>query len=138
MLIAREQFQALYGADHPPRLRVIGDITCDINGSLACTVKATEPDSPIYVYDPFSGEARDGVRGRGPVVLAVDFLPCELPVDASNYFSESLCGFIPALAAADMAADLAKSGLPPELQRATIVYRGKLTETYEYLARFVV
>ena len=137
VLISRQQFQTLYGGDKPPRLRVIGDITCDINGSLACTVRATAPDNPIYVYDPATGEAHDGVRGRGPVVLAVDFLPCELPVDASNFFSKTLRDFIPALAKADLSADLAKSGLPPELQRATIVYRGKLTEPYQYLAKFV-
>lgn len=137
VLITREQFQTLYVGGKPPRLRVIGDITCDIDGSLACTVRATEPDDPIYVYDPFSGQAQNGVRGRGPVVLAVDFLPCELPVDASNFFSEALRGFIPAIAKADLNADLSRSGLPPELQRATIVYRGKLTEPYQHLAKFV-
>jgi alpha-aminoadipic semialdehyde synthase len=70
-------------------------------------------------------------------VLAVDFLPCELPVDASRFFSEAVRGFVPALAKADWNAALSKSGLPPELQRATIVYHGQLTEPYRYLAEFV-
>jgi alpha-aminoadipic semialdehyde synthase len=131
-LITREQFHELYAGDKP-RLRVIGDISCDIDGSVACTVRSTAPDSPIYVYDPRSGETRDGVEGHGPVVLAVDFLPCELPVDASEFFSRSLLPFIPALARADFSAKLADSGLPPELQRATIVYHGQLTEPYQYL-----
>lgn len=131
-LITREQFRELYAVG-PPRLRVIGDITCDIDGSLACTTRATEPSSPIYVYDPATGETRDGVTGNGPVVLAVDFLPCELPVDASEYFSRTLCPFMPALGRADFARPLEASGLPPELQRATIVYNGKLTEPYRYL-----
>ncbi len=72
--------------------------------------------------------------GDGPVVLAVDTLPCELPVDASTYFGQQLSPFMPALAQADLTRPLAESGLPPELQRATIVYNGKLTAPYGYLA----
>jgi alpha-aminoadipic semialdehyde synthase len=90
------------------------------------------------VYEPESGEVSDGVAGRGPVVLAVDHLPCELPVDSSRFFSEALRTFVPALARADFGCDLARSGLPAELQRATIVYRGKLTEPFRYLERHLL
>lgn len=131
-MITREQFQEFYSSGQP-RLRVIGDISCDIDGSIACTTHATTPDDPIYVYNPATGETSPGVEGRGPVVLAVDFLPCELPADASRHFSESLVPFIPGLAKADFGRPLADSGLPAELQRATIVYQGELTEPYRYL-----
>jgi saccharopine dehydrogenase (NAD+, L-lysine-forming) len=131
-MITREQFRELYAGDQP-RLRVVGDITCDVDGSLACTPRATDPGSPIYVYDPTTGQTRDGVAGNGPVVLAVSFLPCELPVDASNHFSSSFAPFVPGLAKADFSGSLEQSGLPPELQRATIVYRGALTEPYRHL-----
>jgi len=132
-LITREQFGELYAGRSAPRLRVVGDISCDIDGSVACTVRATTPDSPIYVYDPRSGETRDGVSGHGPVVLAIDFLPCELPVDASEFFSTLLRPFMPSLARADFAAPLSNAGLAPVLQRAAIVYHGALTEPYGYL-----
>jgi len=135
-LVTREQFRELYTGGQP-KLRVIGDITCDIDGSLACTTRATDPGNPVYVYDPATGQTADGVAGRGPVVLAVDFLPCELPVDASNYFSAALRPFVPALARADLAKPLDESGLPPELARATIVYHGQLTEPYHYLEKYV-
>ena len=131
-LITREQFRELYGQSQP-RLRVIGDVTCDIDGAIACTTRSTTPDSPIYVYDPATGATQDGVAGNGPVVLAVDFLPCELPVDASSYFSGTLAPFIPALARANFSGNLEDSGLPPELQRAVIVYKGSLTGPYNYL-----
>jgi alanine dehydrogenase len=136
-LITREEFAKLYSQPSDARLRVIGDITCDVDGSLACTTRSTTPGDPIYVYDPATGETHDGVDGAGPVVLAVDFLPCELPVDASNFFSETLSPFVPALARADFEATLDSSGLPPELKRATIVYHGRLTEPYQYLEEFV-
>ncbi|MCH8146586.1 MAG: hypothetical protein IH987_01120, partial [Planctomycetes bacterium] len=74
-LITRSQFQDLYAAPRPARLRVIGDITCDIDGSLACTIRTTDPGNPVYVYDPQDGTATDGIEGDGPVVLAIDFLP---------------------------------------------------------------
>ena len=116
-----------------PRLKVIADITCDIDGSVECTLKPTEPGEPTYVYEPATGKAINGLDGDGPVILAVDILPCELPVDSSAYFGKSLSPFIPALAKADFARPFEQSGLPPELARATILYRGKLTEPYRYL-----
>ena len=66
-------------------------------------------------------------------MLAVDFLPCELPVDASKHFSATLTPFISALAGADFLGSFEASHLPPELARATILYRGRLTENYQYL-----
>jgi hypothetical protein len=132
-LITNAQLRELFGRPTRPRLRVIGDVSCDIDGSIECTVRATEPGDPVYVYEPKTGQVHSGVAGDGPVVLAVDILPCELPVDASTYFGHSLDPFLPALARADFAKPLNQCGLPPELTRATIVYQGKLTEPYRYL-----
>ncbi len=132
-LITRAQLRELWSGPQRPRLRVLGDISCDIEGSLECTVRATDPENPVYVYEPRTDEARDGVGGDGPVVLAIDNLPCELPLDSSAYFSQSLSPFLAALAQADFNRPLEQSGLPPELQGATIVYRGRLTEPYRHL-----
>lgn len=123
----------LRGGSQRPRLRVIADISCDIEGSIECTVRPTEPGEPAYVYEPRTGQVHDGLAGDGPVILAVDILPCELPADASAYFGRTLSPYLPALAGADFDRPLAESGLPAELQRATIVYKGKLTEPYRYL-----
>ncbi|MBI4879549.1 MAG: hypothetical protein HY812_07815 [Planctomycetes bacterium] len=137
-LLAREQLAELYrDPAAPPRLKVIGDISCDIDGSVACTVRPTAPDNPVYVYDPATGQAADGVAGIGPVVLAIDFLPSELPVDASKHFSRALAPLVAGLAHADLEAPFEKCGLPPELARATIVYRGELTERYRYLKQYL-
>ncbi len=134
-LVNREDLRPLYADGRRPRLRVIGDISCDIDGSVACTTRATAPDSPVYVYDPETGETRDGVVGSGPVVLAVDFLPCEVPVDASTHFSHSIAPLVPGLARADLQAPLSQSGLPAELQRAAIVWDGQLTPAFAHLAK---
>ncbi len=119
------------------RLRVIGDISCDVEGAIEATVKATEPDNPVYVYDPVQDRAIDGVEEDGPVIMAVDILPSELPREASIHFSSVLKRFVPAIAAADYGVEFSHLALPPELKRAVIVHRGALTPDYRYLEKFL-
>jgi len=135
-LVTKESMRTLY-ADGQPTLRVIGDISCDIDGAVETTVQATEPDDPIYVYDAKTGEIAFGVEGHGPVMMAVEILPTELPRESSTYFSRILTQFIPAIAAADYAGDFDALDLPPELKRAMICHRGKLTPDYQYLSKYL-
>jgi len=131
-LVTRQAIRDLY-REGQPKLRVIGDITCDVKGSVEVTVKATEPDEPVYVFQSESGTTSAGVEGRGPVVMAVEILPSELPREASAYFSTILKKFVPIIAGADYSADFDHLELPPELKRAIIAYHGALTPTYQYL-----
>ncbi len=71
------------------------------------------------------------------VILAVDTLPCELPVDASRHFGQALSPFVPALARADFTVPWEDLELPDELKRAVIIYKGKLTPDYTYIARYL-
>jgi len=118
----------------PRKLNGIADITCDTFGSIECNVKSTDSDMPAYRVDPAAGTTQDGHLGEGIVLLAVDNLPCELPQDASTFFSNQLAPFVPGLLAADYDSTLENSGLPPEIQKAVIVYNGKLTRDFEYLS----
>ncbi len=120
------------------KLRVIGDISCDIEGSVELTVKATEPDNPVFVYDPARDVAMDGVEGEGVVVMAVYNLPCEFPKEASESFSAALSPFAPELARGDFSAGLDHCGLSPAIMRALILHRGELTPPYRYLSRYLV
>lgn len=133
-LVTAEAIRRLY-AGGQPTLRVIGDISCDIEGAIEITVKGTEPDDPVYVYDPATGEVRSGVEGTGPVMMAVEILPTELPREASSYFSAILKGFVPAIAAADYTVDFDALQLPPELKRAVICHRGELTPDYRSIEK---
>lgn len=136
-LVTRSDARALWAEESPPRLRVIGDISCDLEGSVELTLKETHLDQPVYVYDPDTGLISDGVEGRGPVILAVGNLPCELPREASEAFSHVLSGLMPALVEADLAAPYGELLLPPELKRALILHHGNLTPDYEYMSRFI-
>jgi len=135
-LVTKEYLKQLYSAGKP-RLRVIGDISCDIEGAIECTVRSTEPDEPVFVYNPFTGEATSGYEGEGPVVMAVDILPSELPRDASVDFSGVLSEFTPAIAKADFSVPFEQLELPPEIKRAVIAYHGELTPDYRYIEEFL-
>lgn len=132
-LITLEDVHKLFIDRPQPRLRIIGDISCDVEGAIQCTVRATHSDRPVYVYEPATGESPDGWEGHGPVILAVSNLPTELPRDASRDFGRVLQPFVPQIATADYTADFEACRLPPEIKRAVIVYRGQLTPGYEYL-----
>lgn len=135
-LVTKESLKWLY-AHRSPRLRVIGDISCDVNGAIECTVRCTSPDNPVFVYHPDSGEARDGVAGVGPVVLAVDILPTELPRESSTAFGMALLPFVPAIARADYRVPFEECQLPDEIRRAVICYQGELTPNYRYLEKYL-
>jgi alpha-aminoadipic semialdehyde synthase len=120
-----------------PRLRVIGDISCDIEGSIECTEKATEPDNPIYVYDPIERNVTDGWKGRGVVIMAVDTLPAEIPLESSLFFSSSLKPLIPGISKADFTGKFDDCHLPSEVKRAVILFRGEFTPEFEYMKKFL-
>jgi len=136
-LVTRACLRELFGGQTPPRLRIIGDISCDLEGAVECTVRCTDPGQPVFVYNPLSGETRDGYEGPGLVVLAVDILPSELPREASVYFSQVLKPFLPAIVRCDFSQPFERCALPPEIRRAVIAYRGQLTPDYQYLQEFL-
>jgi alanine dehydrogenase len=136
-LVTKAAVRRLYDAAAAPLLRVIGDVSCDIEGSVELTSKETHIDAPVYVYDPEAGSIADGVAGRGPVVLAVGNLPCELSRESSLAFSAALSPFVPALAETDFSMPYAQLGLAPELRRALILHHGDFTPGYAYMRQFV-
>jgi saccharopine dehydrogenase (NAD+, L-lysine-forming) len=124
-----------YSKSRQPRLQMIGDISCDIEGSVGVTLDATTPDEPCFTYDPDSGSIRPGHDGTGPTVMAVDNLPCEFPRESSEWFSHVLKEMVGPLSAADWNADFEELNLPPPLKKAVIVHRGKLAPSYAHLEK---
>ncbi|MCK4757817.1 MAG: hypothetical protein KAS67_05150 [Thermoplasmata archaeon] len=135
MLVTKDWIKKNWTMDS--KLKVLGDITCDIEGSVECTLEATEPGTPSYVYLPETDEMKYGWEGEGPVVMSVDTLPSELPRESSTFFGTQLMPFVKMLANADLKADLENLQLPGELMRALIAYHGKLTPNFEYIQEFL-
>jgi len=110
-------------------IKVVADISCDVDGPLASTLRASTIENPIYGYDPQTGKEVDFKNDTAVAVMAIDNLPSELPKDASDGFGEMfLQHVIPAFYNND------KDGI---LQRAKITENGKLTKRFSYLQNYV-
>ena len=110
-------------------IRVVADISCDVDGPVACTIKASTIADPIYGYDPQTEQEVDYMNANAIVVMAVDNLPCELPKDASEGFGKMfLEHVIPAFFNGD------KDGV---LARAKITEKRQLTPRFAYLQEYV-
>lgn len=111
------------------KIKVVADVSCDIDGPVATTIRPSTIADPIYGYDPQTESEIDFTDPNAIAVMAVDNLPCELPRDASVGFGESfLKHVIPAFFNGD------KDGV---LERARMTKNGKLTKRYAYLQDYV-
>lgn len=110
-------------------IKVVADVSCDIDGPVASTIRPSTIADPIYGYDAQSESEVDFMNEDAIVVMAVDNLPCELPKDASEGFGDMfLEHVIPAFYNND------KDGI---LARAKMTENGKLTPRYAYLQDYV-
>ncbi len=110
-------------------ISVISDITCDIEGSIPSTKKASTIDDPFYDYNPESGEMEKAFSNKNNIsVQAVDNLPCELPKDASLDFGRNLIDKV--------FAGLFGDDIDGIIARASITKDGKLTDKFSYLQDF--
>ena len=112
------------------RINLIADISCDIDGPVAATIKPSTIADPFYGYDPKT-ESEVAMDAPGAItMMAVDNLPCELPKDASEGFGEMfLENVIPAFFNGDQRGVLKRARIStPE---------GELTERFYYLKNYV-
>ncbi|MEN9345980.1 MAG: hypothetical protein RLZZ60_1449 [Bacteroidota bacterium] len=111
----------------PFKIKVIADISCDVQGSIPITLKDTKIYDPVFGYDPISMGICEPYTNNSIDIMAVANLPTELPKDASEGFGAMLMEYVlPEL-------------FKPEssiIDNATICKNGKLTEAYEYLADY--
>lgn len=120
-----------------PKLKVIGDITCDPDGSIEFLHKGTEIQDPVFVYDPVKRKPTMGFEGYGILMMAVDILPSELPRESSESFGAALEKFVPAIASADYTVAFDALDLPEEIKGAMILYQGKLTPKFRYIKEYL-
>src|SRR5690606_10173269 len=109
---------------------VVADITCDINGSIPSTKRASTITDPLYDYDPAADKVKAPLSGEKLVtVMAIDNLPCELPRSASEEFGRDLIDrILPVMLGPD------HEGV---IDRATITRDGSLTKHFAYLEDYV-
>jgi saccharopine dehydrogenase (NAD+, L-lysine forming) len=112
------------------RIKVIADVSCDVNGPIASTIRSSKIGDAIYGYDPHTKSEVDFRQENAIAVMAIDNLPCELPRDASEDFgNELLKHVLPYLLGED----------PDKvIERATETgFDGQLTQHFQYLSDYV-
>lgn len=115
--------------DEELRIKMIGDITCDIMGSIHSTLRSSTHADPYYDYNPVTKTEEAAFSNDNNIsVMAVDTCPNALPRDTSEYFGEMLIkhAFTPLL----------EGKQSPVIDRSTILRDGKLTERFAYLSDF--
>jgi alanine dehydrogenase len=112
------------------KIRVVADITCDINGSIPSTKRASTIPDPIYDYDPKTDAVFPPFSDQNYVTsMAVDNLPCELPRSASQEFGRDLIDRI--------LKPLLRNDVENIIKRGTVTENGVLTEEFSYLQDYV-
>jgi alanine dehydrogenase len=112
------------------RIQVVADISCDIAGPIACTIRPSKVADPIYGYNPIT-KMEDDYKKEGIIaVMAIDNLPCELPLDASEDFGNELMRFVlPFLVGEDPDRIIARA--------TETTSEGTLTPEFSYLQAYI-
>jgi alanine dehydrogenase len=112
------------------KIKVVADITCDIEGSVPSTKHATSIADPLYDYDPATDSTQPPLSSdKFVTVMAIDNLPCELPRSASEEFGRDLIDRI--------LGPLFTTDATHIIERGTIAANGRLTPHFEYLRDYV-
>lgn len=110
------------------KIKVIGDVTCDIMGSVQSTLRASTHQNPFYDYNPYAEKEEEAFSSdKNITVMAVDTLPNALALDTSEYFGKTLVKYV--------IEDILNGRMESSdvIERATILKNGKLTERFAYL-----
>ena len=108
-------------------LSVVADVSCDIDGPVATTIRPSSISNPIYGYNPKTEKEDNFLNDNVIAVMAVDNLPCELPKDASEDFGKNLIESV--LPLLNFNSEI--------LENATICKDGDLTDCFEYLRDYI-
>ena len=112
------------------RISIIADISCDVNGPIPSTTRATTISDPFYSFNPFLETEEPAFSKQTNItVMSIDNLPGELPRDASHEFGKMLMS--------NVLHDLLSEIASPMIERATILRDGNLPPRYEYLKDYL-
>ena len=110
-------------------IKVIGDITCDICGSIKSTIRSSTHSEPFYDFNPYTEQEEKAFSSaKNITVMAVDTCPNALAREASQYFGEMLTEHV--------FKPLLEGKNSRIIENATIVEKGHLTNRFSYLKSF--
>ena len=109
------------------KLKIIGDVTCDVDGSVPSTIKSTTIENPNFYINKDTFEETSEIQ-NALAVMAVDNLPSELPRDSSKEFGNGIVNeVIPFILGID----------DGRILNATITEDGRFLDKYSYLKDYI-
>ena len=112
----------------------VADITCDLQGSVEFLDYITSIQNPFFIYDPDTDASYSDLASPGVLMMGVDNLPSELPLDASAHFGQQLLPFLKVLSESDGSLPFdQQNDLPLPLKHAVITAGGALTPNFTYI-----
>ncbi|MCP4338638.1 MAG: hypothetical protein GY799_07035 [Desulfobulbaceae bacterium] len=136
-LVTKTYLQGQTTSGMESKLSVIGDISCDIEGSIEITKAGTMPDNACFSYFPETDIFEDGILSNGITVMAIDNLPCEFSKESSMFFSNVVKEFTSDIVSADFGKTFGELQLPYPIKKALVLHNGQLTDDYTYLEEFI-
>ena len=112
------------------KIDVIADISCDIDGPIASTIRSSTIDDPIYGFHKLNFIECDFLDPNAIAVMAVDNLPCELPRDSSEMFGEMFLKYVIPSFFNDDKDDI--------LKNSQMTLNGELTSKFKYLSDYIL
>ncbi len=109
---------------------VVADISCDIDGPIACTIRPSTINDPIFGFHKSNSIECDFLDPDAIAVMAVDNLPCELPRDSSEMFGDMFLKYVIPSFFNDDKDDI--------LKKSQMTLNGQLTPRFEYLSDYVL
>ncbi|KAL7543132.1 hypothetical protein ACHAXR_012453 [Thalassiosira sp. AJA248-18] len=132
-LLTKAEMTDLYKQGHKS-LFAVGDISCDVGGSIEFLQHTTTIDKPFFSWNPVTNQADDEITEDSVAVMGVDILPTELSVESSKHFGDALLPLLKQLIMDGYGEDDKDyEKLPPELANACIARDGSLTPNFEYI-----
>ena len=132
-LITKEQMKQHMDAG-PSKFIGVADITCDLQGSVEFLDHITSIQNPFFIYDPDTDSSYSDLASPGVLMMGVDNLPSELPLDASAHFGQQLLPFLKVLSQSDGSLPFdQQNDLPLPLKHAVITAGGALTPNFAYI-----
>ena len=112
------------------KVKVVADVSCDIDGPVACTLRPSTIADPLYGYDAACESECAFDAPSAITVMAVDNLPCELPRDASHGFGKDLLAHVIPLLVGDDRDNMIGNATETTLD-------GSLAPKYRYLQEYI-
>ena len=109
------------------KLKIIGDVTCDVDGSIPTTIKSTTIEEPNFYLNTETFLETNKSKNN-LAIMAVDNLPSELPKDSSTEFGNGIVNEV-------MPFILGKDD--GRILNSTIADKGSFLEKYNYLEDFI-